>query len=151
MKKIRVRRQFQNENKTLGIIELIKDGLVLASLKSLELPWMGNQRRVSCIPAATYEAIPINRTSNGKWALWLQNVPDRSEILIHTGNYTRHILGCILPGITHVDIDGDGITDVAQSQRAMDLIESFVGKTPRIEVEIIDEFLIDNNKDGRTI
>lgn len=85
---------------------------------TLELPWKNNERQVSCIPEGTYKVNPHTSPKFGK-CFWLQDVPNRSEILIHTGNFTREILGCILPGTAHRDIDGDGITDVVSSRVAM--------------------------------
>jgi hypothetical protein len=54
-----------------------------------------------------------------------QQIPNRSLILIHWGNYagsinpmTGHsdIKGCILVGKTFADIDGDGIKDITSSK-----------------------------------
>ncbi len=47
------------------------------------------------------------------------NVPGRSYILIHPGNYHTQILGCILPGKSLVDIDGDGYRDVTSSKATL--------------------------------
>jgi hypothetical protein len=49
----------------------------------------------------------------------VQNVPKRSGIKIHVANYTRQLRGCIAPGLSHADIDKDGIMDVVSSTKAL--------------------------------
>jgi len=89
---------------------------------SFELPNLGNQRRISCIPEGTYTIIKHKSPKFGD-CLWIQDVPNRSEILIHdkvnfvgsknprTGN--SDLLGCVAPAESKMDIDGDGILDIA--------------------------------------
>lgn len=102
---------------------------------SLELPWRGNERRVSCIPPAPpdwdghvmtsaekiYTAYRHQAPSFGDTIL-ISGVPGRDEILIHPGNLISHTLGCILPGISVQDLNGDKMGDVAMSRAAMALI-----------------------------
>jgi hypothetical protein len=83
--------------------------------KTLELPWKDNIRRISCIPVGKYRTIK-HTSPKFKQSFWLRNVDGRSEILIHAGNFTRQILGCILPGDSHTDIDVDGTPDVTNSR-----------------------------------
>lgn len=72
---------------------------------TLELPWRDNRRRVSCIPAGKYRAVDHVSPRFGR-TYWLQDVPGRSEILIHAGNlggdtalgYRTDVAGCILVG-----------------------------------------------------
>jgi hypothetical protein len=66
------------------------------TFQGLELPWKNNERNVSQIPRGTYAWQKITRQSNGKPAIWLRDVPGRSEILIHQGRYPHHSKGCIL-------------------------------------------------------
>ena len=89
---------------------------------TLELKWLDNKKRVSCIPEDTYEVIPHVSPKFGK-CFFVQDVEDRSEILFHdkvnfvgslnprTGR--SDILGCIIPFEKSMDIDGDGIEDIA--------------------------------------
>jgi hypothetical protein len=113
MRKILVKRFLSNQYKTLGIMHLIDDDVSTIELKTLELPWLNNQKMFSCIPAGKYNAIPINRPHNRGWALHIQNVPYN-----------------------------DGITDVSESTRAMSLLKSWVSITKELEIEIIDDFYI---------
>lgn len=101
---------------------------------TLELPWKNNERRISCIPEGTYEAIPHHSPKFGS-CFWLQNVPNRSEILIHPGNYTSQILGCILPGTAHAYLNGDKTIDVVQSKAAMSRLLAYIQKTFEIEIK----------------
>jgi hypothetical protein len=100
---------------TIGKGVVLREGKPPFEFKTLELPWQHNERRVSCIPVGVYRAIK-HSSPKFKQSFWLQDVDDRSEILIHAGNFTRQILGCILPGDTHADIDGDGTPDVTNSR-----------------------------------
>jgi len=87
---------------------------------TLELPWKDNQRRVSCIPTGIYEVIAHNAPNYPKaTSYWLQNVPNRSEILIHYGNFHKDTKGCILPGKELLDINGDNNLDVTSSVNVM--------------------------------
>lgn len=119
---------------TEGVLYLIKGNKILFDCKTLELPWIDNNRRVSCIPAGKYKAIKHVSPKFGN-CLWLKDVPNRSEILIHPANYVHQLLGCIALGNKHIDINRDGLIDVADSKatvnKLLDLIE---GKD--IEVDI---------------
>jgi hypothetical protein len=53
---------------------------------SLELPWKGNKRKLSCIPALEYLCKIISSPHFGK-VYQLQNVPGRSYILTHSINF----------------------------------------------------------------
>lgn len=86
---------------------------------TLELPWLENQRGISCIPRGTYRAVKRNSPKNGA-VFELRNVPQRSNIQCHAGNYTRQIEGCILVGSSITFLDGDKIPDVANSKQTLD-------------------------------
>ncbi len=116
--KILLTRTMQGSN-TLGQVDILNNkGEVIATYYSLELPWKDNERRVSCIPVGTYK---LKKHNSGKFGrtFWVQDVPNRSEILIHPANYTRELLGCIAVGMDHKDIDGDGELDAIRSKKAM--------------------------------
>jgi len=49
----------------------------------------------------------------------IHEVDGRSWILIHAGNFTSQILGCILVGVEHRDFNGDGITDITNSRETL--------------------------------
>jgi hypothetical protein len=101
-------------------------------LATLEEPWRpdpdgpGGQRREgafleSCVQDGDYTLEPHASTKHPiSWALvnhrlgayhWPKEIPlsqkwGRSTILIHTGNSTEDIEGCILVGLSHGTVDG---------------------------------------------
>ena len=85
---------------------------------TLELPWHDNQTDISCIPAGTYNARQYDSPKHGRVIL-LDDVPERSMIEIHAGNFTRQIEGCILAGDSLKYLDGDSILDVANSKQTL--------------------------------
>jgi hypothetical protein len=69
--------------------------------RTIELPWKGNQRNISCIPEGRY---PLVQRSHPERAphLLLQRVPGRSLILIHPANNAlKELRGCIAPVTRH--------------------------------------------------
>ena len=68
----------------------------------------------------------------------LLDVPGRSKILIHAGNFPRDTEGCILVGKDFKDLNGDNVMDVSTSRVALDEILELVNKSFEIELEIKD-------------
>jgi hypothetical protein len=95
-----------------------KDKLVF-SCNTLELPWKENQHRISCIPVGWYQISRNNISKFGKH-LYFKSVPNRQGILIHAGNFTSQILGCILVGKGYSDLNKDGIPDILNSRQTID-------------------------------
>jgi hypothetical protein len=119
--KVEIIRQKSDDKQTLGKM-YINDALVA---HTLELAWKNNQRRISCIPEGTYKV--VKRTSpKYREHFHILDVPNRDWILIHHGNYHRDILGCILVGRTHADIDGDGYLDVTHSVATMKMLNELL-------------------------
>lgn len=101
---------------------------------TLELPDENNQQNISCIPAGVYRAFKRYSPSKQYDVIQLQDVPNRSYIQIHPGNFTRQILGCILPGMSIKHIDDDGVPDIAGSEMAF---EKLMQMTPdEFDIEI---------------
>ena len=112
---VTILRDKSSAKQTLGELTLCKDGKSIFTCKTLELPWLDNANRISCIPAATYKAI-IRETSDRGKHFHVKDVPKRTWILVHSGNYFSDILGCILVGAAHTDINKDGYLDVTASK-----------------------------------
>lgn len=84
----------------------------------LELPWNNNEQNYSCIPEGEYEYTK-GKNSLGKPVLNILNVPNRSEIQVHIGNFVKQILGCLLVGTSLTYIDKDSTVDVSSSGVAL--------------------------------
>ena len=100
--------------------------------KALELPNKGNQQNVSCILEGEYDVEKIVSPTKGNCFL-LKNVPGRTAVEMHIGNFAAgkkvDTQGCILPGMRFIDINGDGILDVADSTIAMNTLWNIMPQT----------------------
>jgi len=64
---------------------------------AIELPWLDNARKISCIPEGRY-ALRRRFTEKRQHHLVVAEVPGRSSILIHPANDAqKDLLGCIAP------------------------------------------------------
>lgn len=106
-------RIWRDEKQTLGEITC-GDVTVFC----LELPCRNNERRISCVPDGIYKCTLENHSKFG-WCYRLHNVPDRDGVLIHSGTYFTHTLGCILPSLSQKDLNGDGLLDNVSSKAAL--------------------------------
>jgi len=133
---LRIHRTEYEKAQTLGKGWVLKNGESLFEFKTLELPWLNNEKQISCIPLGAYEC--VKRSSlKYKDHFHILNVPNRSWILIHHGNYFRDTLGCILVGRTLSDIDGDGFRDVTHSKQTMAKLNELL--PDKFEVVILDQ------------
>ena len=90
-------------------------------LYSLELPWKDNSEDVSCIPEGTYL---LKRDHTGKHQYYaVQDIPSRTNIEWHMGNYLKDILGCTVFGQARMN---DNIS-VASSALALKEIVKYIG------------------------
>jgi len=132
---------------TEGVFQLKdNDGVVKFACHSLELPYLNNAKKISCIPEGVYQVKKITSPSQGL-CFSIQNVPQRDHILIHKGNYagsdnpnTGHpdILGCVILCKEFSDINKDGIPDGTNSKVTMDKL-----------LAIADNFELTITKDGK--
>lgn len=97
---------------------------------TLEPPWLNNQPNISCIPAGSYDLVPWLSPSLKINTLKLENVPNRSGILFHSGNDAGGVdtdsQGCILVGLQFGKVGG-------KSQK-MGLLQSKIAFSKLIEV-----------------
>jgi len=121
-------RAISDDKQTCGnLILLGEKGGVEFKCVTLELPWKDNQRNISCIPEGEYEVELYDSPSHGPGTFHLKDVPGRTYILIHAGNYTRDTAGCVLVGNRFADLDKDGVTDVLNSRATLKSLKSLVG------------------------
>jgi hypothetical protein len=93
-----ITRIFEQQNATIGEVFLRDNyGNKKASFVSLELPFLNNQKSISCIPKGIYNCKPRTSQKFSKHFI-IENVPNRNTILIHVGNYPKDTTGCILLG-----------------------------------------------------
>ena len=113
-----IKRIKYQEKQTLGEFTLFKDGHEIFNCKTLELPDLDNAFQKSHIPKGTYKVVP--RTSiKFKNHFHILDVPNRTYILIHAGNYYTDILGCILVGDSFAYINKDSYLDVTNSVKTL--------------------------------
>ncbi len=102
--------------------------------KMLELPWLGNQKNVSCIPVGNYRAKKRISPNKQYEVIEYMFVPNRAYIQIHKGNYTRQLLGCQLAGVEFIDLDGDGVPDITSTGDTLEKLLSLLPKEFTIEI-----------------
>ena len=91
---------------------------------TIELPWMENQKRVSCIPEGKY-FIKKRYSNKFKWHLEVVDVKKRSLILFHPANNALlELNGCIAP-VTKLSGPGLGL----MSRKALSKLKELVYKT----------------------
>lgn len=96
--------------------------------KSLELPWLNNQPKISCIPVGSYDCIWSFSPHMKKFTFEVTFVNNRAGIRIHSANFTRQLLGCIALGDLFKDLDVDGVTDILHSGATLDKFETLLGR-----------------------
>jgi len=121
-------RVLDDGKQTLGQFDVVDESVALFSMPPkpsivftcfcLELPWRNNEFQISCIPAGEY---PVRKFNSPKFGLCfaIDNVPNRTQVRIHSGVNFKHTLGCQLPGMDQKDLDGDGHLDNVSSKKAL--------------------------------
>ena len=126
---VKIIRTFPTAKQVVGKLFVQNEyNLELYSCYTLELPYLDNQREISCIPAGEYT---IEKRFSEKYKEHWQvlNVKDRDMILIHFGNFYTDTKGCILIGKNLSDIDNDGYKDVTNSRLAMEELNNILTDT----------------------
>jgi len=101
-----------------------------------ELPWRDNQSGVSCIPTGEYLCQWAYSPSHNRKVYHVQNVPGRTDVEIHSGNYAgdttklnpqngehlrSDVKGCLLLGLNAELILGQMM--LTMSRTAVDMFE----------------------------
>lgn len=106
--KIHLCRYESTDHGTFGRIQI--DGKYF---HTLELPWLNNEKTISCVPVGEYDCVIYPSKKFGDVYL-LKDVPNRLGVLIHQGNFGGNkfkglksdISGCILLGKSRSVISG---------------------------------------------
>ena len=161
--RMRVTRIMDDGTQTLGIMDILEEDeqTVMFSLATSELPWLGNQNEISCIPTDNYLVKSHVSGKHGR-CFWLVgnekgdydfnrlkgNGYTRAAVLIHMfPKAPGWALGCIGPGLTFNNKDnqkgrqkgtGQFYLDPskAQSTQAMNKLLSTLYKTGSFKLEI---------------
>lgn len=171
--RVRLRRIMDDGTQTLGIMDILDmdEQTILYSLATVELPYKGNQPRISCIPADNYRVVSY---ATGKWGncFWLigneggdyinnqisgdQNT--RGSILIHMApKANSNLQGCIGPGLKfnaqtnqRGKQKGTGMFYLSpskeQSKQAMNRLVSTLWKIGSFKMEILGTKSSSNEK-----
>lgn len=99
-------------------------------LHTLELNWKDNQHNISCIPIGEYNCEIVDSPKFGK-VYEVKNVPGRTHILIHIGNWVKNTNGCILVGLSRSE------TMVKSSADALGQLLNEMKNKP-FKLEIVD-------------
>ena len=121
-------RTLESDKQTTGYFYLYdKEGTQIFRAVALELPDRDNETFVSRIPAGTYT---VKKRFSKKYQhhYHIKDVPDRTLILIHPGNYYHNTKGCVLLGTKFRDINQDGERDVYISRPVVQRLLEKAGK-----------------------
>ncbi len=127
--------RFREQNmQTIGLLNVVDNsGVSMCELKTLELLWRDNRIGISCIPTGTYEIVKRWSLKYGHHFL-IKNVPGRSMVLIHSGNYKSQTRGCILVGVYTTFMDKNEGIDLAQSRNALDILDLLLSQSTTLEI-----------------
>ncbi len=123
------------DNATYSDASIVDQDEILFSYHILELPWKDNKRSISCIPEGVYWMIKMKPTEKRPYTYFMiLDVKDRSAILNHPGNFTRQIKGCQLPGEKFIDMDHDGLPDIANTTATLKKMVDILPDRFQIEI-----------------
>lgn len=113
--------------------ELLIDGVKVCN--TIELPWKENQSRVSCIPEGRYQ-LTKRYSLRFCWHLLVNNVVNRSYILIHAFNdAVKESKGCIAP-VSVLMGNGKGIWSRVALQLLLSIVYPELEKGNKIFITI---------------
>jgi hypothetical protein len=104
---------------------------------TIELPWVDNQRRVSCIPEGEYELTPRHSARFGHH-IYVNRVPGRSAILFHpANNAATELEGCIAP-VTTLTGPGRGYQSRAAMDKLLSIMNGSIAEGKKVFLTIKD-------------
>ena len=117
---------------------LLLDGVELC--KTIELPWLHNAPRISCIPEGTY-TLRKRYSPKFRWHFEIADVPGRSAVLIHPANdAARELKGCIAPVLRHTG-EGKGSSSRIALERLKERLYPVLEKGGSVQLTIKNQAL----------
>ncbi len=117
-----LQRNISTKEYTLGELKNFDGEFIL---KTLEEPWNDNIPHISSIPTGPYLCVHHEGVKfSDVWEI--TGVKGRTGILIHAGNTTEDITGCILLGTKYGILGGKQA--VLQSREAMNRLRNYIGR-----------------------
>jgi len=120
----------RTENTFEYTIGLLRESITEIELsRTMEDAWRDNVQNVSCIPEGVYQ-VKRYYSPTYRECFKIQDVPGRSNILIHAGNYHEDTQGCVLLG-DKVAYNGDrrmvtsSRDEIAEFMKHMEGIDEF--------------------------
>jgi len=102
---------------------------------AIELPWLNNARKISCIPEGRYE-LRRRFTEKRQHHLEVIDVPGRNSILIHPANDARKdLLGCIAP-VTEIIGAGKGSLSRIANEKLKVLVLAALDRNEKVFINI---------------
>ncbi len=102
---------------------------------TIELPWLNNAHKISCIPEGRYE---LRKRFDEKfhWHIEVCHVPERDCILMHPANNAKlELEGCIAP-VTKNNGPGKGILSVNANEKMKALVFGALEKNEKVFITI---------------
>lgn len=133
MRQLRLVRVTECNGATLGVL-CIDDS---PEFVTLEDAWRDNERQISCIPQGRYK-IKLHRSPRFGVVYRVEDVPQRSDILIHAGNTHKDTHGCILLGMQFGKLGSNSA--ILASRSALVQFMEKMGNTPEAQLVVIDAY-----------
>ena len=123
--KMLISRYIDTDKQTIGngFLLSIPDNYIRYEFRTLELSYKANKRSISCIPCGKYKVVKRQSKKYGNH-FHILNVPNRSYILIHNGNYNHQTKGCVLVGNDLAYLNADNKIDVINSKKTLKTLYS---------------------------
>jgi len=142
MKTVYIIRDRVGRKQSLGTL-LIKNetGKVVFHSHLLELGWLNNQSRVSCVPAGKY-ILKFEFSPKFNRKLWeAYGISGRSECKFHQANFANELEGCFAPGEARFDLNRDGQKDMVNSKDTLEEFHDAMGNSTEGRLVIINDQL----------
>jgi hypothetical protein len=128
-----------NGIQTIGQAWALVNGSKKLEFVTLEPSWVLNMNSISCAPIGTYQ---VHKRYSKKYKnhFHLQDVPDRSYMLIHAMNFFNQTEGCIGVGSRFKLLNDDQYVDVIDSQVTMDKLNKVMPDEFQLSIKQNDQF-----------